>query len=299
MAKFKVGDRVRVRDNMTRSGMPIKEYPIGATLTVDHICDDGYGNDAYLFNGHGQYLRRDQVEPSPPTIQAGKFYKTRDGRRVGPMRQWSDIAKHRWEADDDDLPYIWADDGTEIDSGIDDGADLVAEADEPVNLKEEIESGRMSVDAARAQLGHDPVPTDAAGYTVPLCAYEDAGGLFEIKNGKVTFRTQTIRVSSNQPAIVCLIENGQPKPADRPHVHRNKAAASKEAERLAKKYPGKRFGVYKYVSHAEVAKPAYKHEWQRLAAEGNLFGAANNLTKLSGIDYDTAYKTATAIYRAA
>lgn len=158
-------------------------------------------------------------------------------------------------------------------------------ADKPTSLQEEVESGRMSVDAARRHLGLDPAPNSTAGYTVPLCALDDGESLFEIKNGKVTFRTQTIQLGNNHPAIVCLIENGQPKPSDLPHVHRNKVAAGKEAERLAKKYPGKRFGVYEYVQHAEVAKPSYKHEWQRLAAGGETVEARKTLQKtgLTGI----------------
>lgn len=47
-------------------------------------------------------------------------------------------------------------------------------ADKPTSLQEEVESGRMSVDAARRHLGLDPAPNSTAGYTVPLCAYEES-----------------------------------------------------------------------------------------------------------------------------
>ncbi len=174
----KIGDKVVVLDNLTRSGSPIKEYPIGVTLTVDRTCGDGYGNEAYLFNGHHQYLRRDQIEPftqNTLTIEAGKFYRTRDGRKVGPMRRWSDEAVHRWEADDDDLPYIWADDGTEVDSDINDGADLVAEADEP---PAESESTKEILDELEAWIAEQDAIKAAgkgstAGFTVPVFDDDD------------------------------------------------------------------------------------------------------------------------------
>lgn len=50
------------------------------------------------------------------------------------------------------------------------------------------------------------------------------------------------------PAIVALIENGQPKPSSKPLVHETTEAATKEAERLAGKHPGQKFGVYQLVT---------------------------------------------------
>jgi hypothetical protein len=49
-------------------------------------------------------------------------------------------------------------------------------------------------------------------------------------------------------AIVALIENDTPKPSERPYVHATAEAATKEAERLARKYAGQKFGIYELVS---------------------------------------------------
>lgn len=46
------------------------------------------------------------------------------------------------------------------------------------------------------------------------------------------------------PAIVALIEGGEPKPSEQPKVHKSEQAATDEAERLAVKYPGQKFGVF-------------------------------------------------------
>lgn len=50
------------------------------------------------------------------------------------------------------------------------------------------------------------------------------------------------------PAIVALIVNGQPKPSSEPFVHTTIEAATKEAERLAGKQPGQKFGVFQLVT---------------------------------------------------
>lgn len=176
MGKFKVGDRVRVTDPvLLRHGTPI-----GAMGTIA-MADDNYvefdldhpedGKIRQVLSYPHDYLEPVAVaqQPQPPAkeplrIQPGRHYLTRDGRKVGPMRRWSDEARHRWEADDDDLPYIWADDGTEIDSDIDDSADLVAEADETPVAEQRASS--------------------TAGFTVPLCAYEDSPGWYAAELGR-------------------------------------------------------------------------------------------------------------------
>lgn len=143
--KFKVGDRVRlIKDGKSTTGA------VGKLATIDSwgekLIDDGEyllkidaPHNYKTLSVSPEYTRAKAdcfVLANALTIQPGRHYLTRDGRKVGPMRRWSDEARHRWEADDDDLPYIWADDGTEIDSDIDDSADLVAEWTEPQSTKE-------------------------------------------------------------------------------------------------------------------------------------------------------------------
>lgn len=159
----KIGDKVVVLDNLTRSGSPIKEYPIGAKLTVDRTCGDGYGNEAYMFNGHHQYLRRDQIEPftqNTLTIQPGRHYITRDGRKVGPARQnWGDSAYPWWVGES-----TYTDSGAWLTGGYVDDNDLVAEADEPPVAEQRADS--------------------TAGFTVPLCAYDDEPGWYAAELGR-------------------------------------------------------------------------------------------------------------------
>lgn len=158
MSGFKVGDRVRlVRDN---NGFG-DAGDIGEIVNPDDGEDGAFVRFDRKINGDHEWYAPWSIlellpataaqQPQPLRIQPGRHYLTRDGRKVGPMRLWSDKAKHRWEADADDLPYIWADDGTEIDSDIDDGADLVAEASSSDN---------------GSTVG------STAGFTVPLCALE-------------------------------------------------------------------------------------------------------------------------------
>lgn len=55
-------------------------------------------------------------------IETGKFYKTRDGRRVGPMKFDNYGGSYPWEEDYNTA--IWTDDG-ECDEG--ENLDLIAE----------------------------------------------------------------------------------------------------------------------------------------------------------------------------
>lgn len=254
MGKFKKGDFVRSTDASTY-GL------IGEVIQVDDNDKDACVRFLGWHDGHGNegqewFVRFDELtlvspEPAPLTIQPGKFYKTRDGRKVGPAstagRQEPFAYRVSCNHYNKDGSHYYGDEHKDI-------------------ISEWIDE-----------------PTDTTGYTVPLCAYEDVkavGVSLHIGDG-----SSWAQIAGNQPAIVCLIENGQPLPSSRPHAHRNKTAASKEAERLAKKYPGKRFGVYEYVSHAEVEKPTYKHAWQRLAADGETVEARKTLQKtgLTGI----------------
>jgi hypothetical protein len=51
-----------------------------------------------------------------------------------------------------------------------------------------------------------------------------------------------------QPCIVALIaKDGKPRPSSYPHVHASVAAATTEAERLARNNPGQEFAVYQRV----------------------------------------------------
>lgn len=54
---------------------------------------------------------------------------------------------------------------------------------------------------------------------------------------------------NEQPCIVALIaKDGKPRPSSYPHVHASVAAATTEAERLARNNPGQEFAVYQRVA---------------------------------------------------
>ncbi len=59
----------------------------------------------------------EEVEKEVLKIEAGKYYKTRDGRKVGPMVKWRDTVDNPWEQKGGSCEFdsdgdLWADDGT-------------------------------------------------------------------------------------------------------------------------------------------------------------------------------------------
>ncbi|WP_266063841.1 hypothetical protein [Brucella intermedia] len=176
---FKVGDRVRViRDGSSPKGSG-HGVNIGHTFTV-RIDEDGDITDGEWFFYPDELSLCEEL--TPLTIETGKFYRTRDGRKVGPAYRHHD----GWGMGSEG-GKMWAKDGHRY-FGNAPETDLIAEwVDEPA--------------------GNDNAP-------------------------------------STKPAIVALIENGQPKPSEKPKVHKSEVCATDEAERLAVKYPGQKFGVF-------------------------------------------------------
>ncbi|RLL71679.1 hypothetical protein D8666_19640 [Ochrobactrum soli] len=175
---FKVGDRVVA---LKDSAYSIKKGSISTVIRVDgdHIS-------IRKENGEADGWFAEYFALAPLTIETGKFYRTRDGRKVGPMR-WvrPRLGKFCFV---DETDAAWAVDGAFDIGGNPSERDLIAEW----------------VD--------DPASNDNAPAT--------------------------------KPAIVALIENGQPKPSEKPKVHISEESATDEAERLAVKYPGQKFGVF-------------------------------------------------------
>lgn len=158
--KFKVGDRVKFRDDYGTSARG-KE----ATVVAIDVWEKGKGikvsRDGSLYGTSTEHAK-DLVLVPPLTIQAGRFYKTRDGRKVGPMEDRGDKFAHaRWK----DSEHTWFTDGSWW-SACTHPLDLIAEW--PTE-------------------NHDPAST--AGFTVPLCACDGErteapiifeGGVFKI-----------------------------------------------------------------------------------------------------------------------
>ncbi len=178
---FKVGDRVRVLSDYLPWASADEIGVVQAVNARDRDCYVKFETER--MGDHSWYVSWDNLELAPAlTSETGKFYRTRDGRKVGPMDEWiSDQFRER--AGDG---RYWTVDGVGHNEAK--GEDLIAEW----------------VD--------DPASNDNAPLT--------------------------------KPAIIALIEGGQPKPSEQPKVHKSEQAATDEAERLAVKYPGQKFGVF-------------------------------------------------------
>lgn len=79
-------------------------------------------------------------------IEAGKFYKTADGRKVGPMSRWDDTCSNPWEVlggtnEFDSGGDIWRNDGTSAH----DCPDLIAEWSEPAAARKPNVGDRVRV----------------------------------------------------------------------------------------------------------------------------------------------------------
>jgi hypothetical protein len=235
---------------------------------------DGVKNDG---STDSWYFGYDQLSPAPLTIIAGRYYKTRDGRKVGPM-----------EGPDHEGDFFLADHGYYGPNGLyigeekfpESGSHIIAEwVDEPAVLPPGTYSVKLKEDgtvdistAAPVAVANDNAARAAetkAKFKVGdrVRAKETSGGM-SIKVGDEVVLTDVDGdyVKFNNPqnghpdgweayrfelitpttptAIVALIENGQPVPSATPKVHATEAEATKEAERLALKHPGQEFGVF-------------------------------------------------------
>lgn len=128
--KFKLGDRVRIVKHVNyRGGSIPMDLPIGSVHTITDQFKSGEVA-GWLLSGKGRNFYGDNCLEAAPLealkIEAGKFYRTRDGRKVGPMertsngRAWTpNSGRHYY---DDDGKRSW---------GGDDGTVIVAEWTEP------------------------------------------------------------------------------------------------------------------------------------------------------------------------
>lgn len=269
--KFAVGDRVRVvkLGNDRHGGGSGHGAKIGDTATLkEFTIGKFWRTNTFDFYEH-------EIEPAPLTIQAGRYYKTRDGRKVGPMISfYGNFIK----AHGDD--FVYAPDGRRdfVDTP---NEDIIAEwVDEPAVAEAMFRIGdrvKFVDDYGGPARGEEATVVKLNVWGEGKGIQVDQGCMFGIS----TEHAHSLRLVSSSPAIVALIENGQPKPATRPFVHPDRANATKEARRLAGKHKGQEFGVYELVDTAKEAK-VYEHEWQRLAAEAELIPAIKAYREAGG-----------------
>lgn len=295
----KVGERVRlVKDGKSTTGA------VGKNATVSAWSDGSFiNNDEYLIDidppvdyrtlsvkPNFTRAKLDCLEPllTPEQpilkIEAGRFYKTRDGRKVGPMIVLNPRVWTFYEVSGDGR--LWQSNGTGSNQAV--GEDLIAEwIDEPAA------KAKPSNDNAQPKFKVGDVVTPSHGRS------KDNATVTKIKDGRVSVRWNNDAFGSENgwredeltivtppkttTAIVALIENGQPKPSSTPHLHATTGAAEREAKRLAAKFKGKQFGVFTLTTTHEEAAPVYDHKWQNLAVLGLKIDAIKELRAVAGL----------------
>ena len=250
-----------------------------------------------------------QEQPATIKIEAGKFYKTRDGRKVGPAFIVGSCAV--FGNGSNYASAVWADDGRS--SHRDDKLslkdnDIIAEwIDEPVakpsndNAKPRFKVGDRVKSVEKGPTGgYVGVIIEDDESVVPFLVAFDA---WDEGHGSADnewwLQESEIIAAPSTTAIVALIENGQPKPSSTPHVHASTVAAEKEAKRLAAKYKGKQFGVFTLTTTHEEAAPVYDHKWQNMAALGLKIDAIKELRAVAGLDLLSAKRAVEAFEQAA
>ena len=243
---FEVGDRVQtIADSLPW-------YRAGEVAEV--VIADGGDDDCFVrFNSDRMasdswYVKWKHIQLAPLKIEAGKYYRTRDGRKVGPMNA-AESEGYAFSGALVGVGWIKIFQSTGAHGsrliGSDPNLDLIAEwIDEPVKAAEPVQ--------------------------------------FTMRNFKLTVEPVA------KPAIVALIENGQPKPSVAPFVHANETLAAKEATRLAGVHKGQEFGVYVLTQKVSEPAPSYKHEWQRFAAKGEKISAIKELRSVTGLGLKSA-----------
>ncbi len=184
-----------------------------------------------------------RIELAPLKIEAGKYYCTRDGRKAGPLMARNNDS------------YAFA-------------ADIAGDIGIRIFQKDGVHGSRW--------IGNEP-NLDLIAEWVDEPVKAAAPVQFILRNDIFSFAPVA------KPAIVALIENGQPKPSVAPFVHANETLAAKEATRLANLQKGKEFGVYVLTQKASEPTPSYKHEWQRFAAKGEKISAIKELRSVTGL----------------
>ena len=251
-------------------------------------------------------------QPATLKIEAGKFYKTRDGRKAKIERShygdtydfvatveglpgnkvYKKDGKHgsRWIANNpiDDLISEWIDEPVAKPSN--DNAQPKFKVGDRVEITAN-DNYRVNFVGSFGTIKTAPTNA-AAGFRVEL----DDGREFPFWPSEMT-----VRPSSALPTttIVALIEDGQPKPSSTPHVHASTGAAEAEAKRLAAKYKGKQFGVFTLTATHEEAAPVYDHKWQNMAALGLKIDAIKELRAVAGLDLLSAKRAVEAFEQAA
>jgi len=297
----RVGERVKVTGNYQWAGdgevTELRNYGVFIALMKTGQFSGKEGG-FYLRDLEPILTTATTEQPAALKIEAGKFYKTRDGRKVGPIV----VAQGRgkpwpWRSRYGLNIYYFKEDGFSCPGSAHlhrDADDIIAEwIDEPVakpsndNAQPKFKVGDrvkcLKSYPGQFTVGREyVVSADHFGrkYESVKVKVDDAGST---ENGWLPEFFELITPPTTTTTIVALIENGQPKPSSTPHVHASTGAAEKEAKRLAAKYKGKQFGVFTLTTTHEEAAPVYDHKWQNMAALGLKIDAIKELRAVAGI----------------
>ncbi|MBO0129134.1 hypothetical protein [Agrobacterium burrii] len=314
MGEFKKGDVIRAKRDINSFFDKGAHYRIAKKIGQNFVLTDNDEPEIEHAKHHTDLSWLiENFELVTLKIEAGKFYKTRDGRKAKIERlHYSD--SYDFVATVEGLPgnKVYKKDGKHGSWWIANNPsdDIIAEwIDEPVakpsndNAKPKFKVGdrveitandnyRVSFVGSFGTVKAVPAKA-AAGFRVEL----DDGREFPFWPSEMTARPS----SAPKPTttIVALIENGQPKPSSTPHVHTSTDSAEKEAKRLAAKYKGKQFGVFTLTTTHEEAATVYDHKWQNMAALGLKIDAIKELRAVAGLDLLSAKRAVEAFDAAA
>lgn len=293
MGEFKKGDVIRAKRDINGFFDKGANYRIAKKIGQNFVLTDNDEPELEDAKHHTDLSWLiENFELVTLKIEAGKFYKTRAGRKVGPVRL---RATHG-----SDGPYridgLW----NYLENGLvgsisngDHKDDLIAEwIDEPVA---KASTTTASNDNAQPKFKVGDRVCAKHDSALGMISKGDLGTVKSVGGGhlRVTFdngREDGWQVENFELvtpptviSIVALIENGQPKPSSTPHVHTSTGAAEKEAKRLAAKYKGQQFGVFTLTTTHEEAAPVYDHKWQNMAALGLKIDAIKELRAVAGL----------------
>jgi len=276
MGKFKVGDRVRALVDWCdlKAG---QEYVVAEVDESGSYVADGDGYDWFMTDNEIELVEpkwepkvgdRVRCIESTAIIAAGKIYEVVDGT-VYPPNTFCVYTGDQHGILDYNAAYFEPLPVVAVAASNDNAATAKFKVGDVVGDKDSADGTRAIVRGVKGER-IDIEWLDGRGKPYGVFGDWPADG-FDL-------------ITTTQPtAIVALIENGQPKPSDRPFVHATVESAEKEAERLAGLHKGQDFGVYVLTTTQRVAAPTYAHEWQTLAMKGQKIEAIKAIRRLTGM----------------
>lgn len=278
MGKFKVGDRVRHTSGLA-TVIQVRPDITAAPFFIEFDGDVGFGHNGNglsrekLASGRGWWAPERDLAPAPLFTVGDKVrFKTKEPSYSA--RHTDQILDIRFLYDDGDVALVGVDYAQVAHVQDIEHASADKEAGKPIIFS----GGEFFINPARIGMPTTSgftIPTDEEALppkvskdvtlnlsidtsafladTIKLMKEAVSARKTRLRNWEFDWGAGRITVFDPPkpkpcPAIVALITDGQPLPSDEPKVHRNTTKATKEANRLATRYPGKEFGVFELVS---------------------------------------------------